>query len=160
VRTLLIGLCSFLGGFLLAAMCLPILVGDQMARPASAAVVAIDAIEESDPADAPEPQSPEDRAIEIAQTVAYDTLIEMKANMRDPGSSDFRNLYIVNVGTIENPMPVVCGEVNARNAYGGYTGFVQFYAAGSFVKTAQMEGFTSLHAENCLQRPQMTTITF
>lgn len=44
----------------------------------------------------------------------------------DPGSVQFRRIR-----TIEDVIrPNVCGEVNAKNAYGAYVGFVQFIYSG------------------------------
>lgn len=50
----------------------------------------------------------------------------IKSRLRDPGSADFRNSRFYSGG----PAPVVCGEVNAKNAFGGYTGFQRFIASG------------------------------
>ncbi len=48
----------------------------------------------------------------------------VRANLRDPGSAEFRDVVVVRKpGSI-----AVCGEVNARNGFGGYTGFTQFMA--------------------------------
>jgi hypothetical protein len=41
------------------------------------------------------------------------------SQFRDPEAAQFRNLKITKAGTI-------CGEVNARNGFGGYNGFVPF----------------------------------
>ena len=38
-------------------------------------------------------------------------------HLKDPDSAQFRNQY------------GLCGEVNAKNAYGGYTGYMRFMAA-------------------------------
>ena len=40
------------------------------------------------------------------------------ANLKDPDSAKFRN------------QKGVCGEVNAKNSFGGYAGFVRFIAGG------------------------------
>lgn len=46
---------------------------------------------------------------------------EVAQRLRDPASRQFRN--------IRNPFGgLVCGEVNARNGFGGYTGFQPFFA--------------------------------
>jgi len=42
------------------------------------------------------------------------------AVLKDPDSAQFRNIVILESGT-------VCGEVNAKNSFGGYTGFDKFY---------------------------------
>ena len=40
-------------------------------------------------------------------------------HFRDPSSALFRSIEVLGDGSI-------CGEVNAKNAYGGYNGFVSF----------------------------------
>lgn len=50
------------------------------------------------------------------------------AKLRDPDSAKFRNvrkLGILGEGVPDSPA-VYCGEVNTKNAMGGYTGFVHF----------------------------------
>lgn len=42
--------------------------------------------------------------------------------LKDPDSAQFRNLRVVSGGA------ALCGEVNAKNSYGGYTGFKSFVA--------------------------------
>lgn len=44
--------------------------------------------------------------------------------MKDPSSSQFRNLRVRPAAAPENR--VVCGEINAKNSYGGYVGFKPF----------------------------------
>lgn len=40
-------------------------------------------------------------------------------NLKDPGSAQFRNIR-------ESSPGILCGEVNAKNAMGGYVGFKRF----------------------------------
>lgn len=51
---------------------------------------------------------------------------ELKAivlgTLKDPDSAQFRNLRVVSGGA------ALCGEVNAKNSYGGYNGFKSFVA--------------------------------
>ena len=42
----------------------------------------------------------------------------VKAKLKDPDSAQFRNLQYT--------PPFVCGEVNAKNSFGGYNGFERF----------------------------------
>ncbi|MFN4092192.1 MAG: hypothetical protein ACK4FG_04785 [Brevundimonas sp.] len=51
----------------------------------------------------------------------------VRNKMRDPGSVRFRNsrFHIFGDGT-----PMVCGEVNAKNGFGGATGYQRFIASG------------------------------
>lgn len=45
-----------------------------------------------------------------------------KQNLKDPSSAQFRNVRIVSWGS----QKLVCGEINAKNSYGGYVGFKRF----------------------------------
>ena len=47
----------------------------------------------------------------------------LKEVLKDPGSAQFRNLYF---GYDKRFGNALCGEVNAKNSYGGYTGFSPF----------------------------------
>lgn len=59
----------------------------------------------------------EEDAIEKAKQAVTDRL-------RDPGSAQFKKVRIVPY----HQGKVVCGEVNSKNAYGGYVGFTAFVA--------------------------------
>jgi hypothetical protein len=48
------------------------------------------------------------------------------AQLSDPASAQFRNERLFSDWRLANSG--LCGEVNARNKMGGYTGFQQFYA--------------------------------
>jgi hypothetical protein len=50
-------------------------------------------------------------------------LAGVKSGLRDPSSAQFRGLVLRSSGRI------VCGEVNSKNAYGAYAGFVRFMSA-------------------------------
>jgi hypothetical protein len=56
------------------------------------------------------------------QAVEDARLGHVRAKMKDPASAIFQNVH---AGTLPG---ILCGEVNARNGFGGYTGFVYFYA--------------------------------
>lgn len=49
--------------------------------------------------------------------------------MRDPESAQFRDIKVLP----GKEGPIICGQVNAKNAYGGYVGFNPFLVAGSSV---------------------------
>ncbi|MGO3920808.1 hypothetical protein [Acinetobacter venetianus] len=49
---------------------------------------------------------------------------DIKYQMKDPTSVLFRNVHVV---TNSVGRKSVCGEVNAKNSYGGYVGFKDFY---------------------------------
>lgn len=48
----------------------------------------------------------------------------IRQNMKDPDSTNFRNVFIREFAGGR----VVCGEVNAKNSYGAYVGFRKFVA--------------------------------
>lgn len=50
----------------------------------------------------------------------------IKSRLKDPNAAQFRNVYVArSLG-----MPIVCGEVNARNSFGGYGGYQRFISGG------------------------------
>lgn len=51
----------------------------------------------------------------------------VKSRLKDPGSADFKDVRVQK----RDDMWVTCGEVNSKNAYGGYVGFQKFVSAGS-----------------------------
>lgn len=42
--------------------------------------------------------------------------------LKEPSSVQWRNVFIA-----DRALQTLCGEINARNSYGGYTGFKRFY---------------------------------
>jgi hypothetical protein len=44
-------------------------------------------------------------------------------SMKDPEAAKFKNMVVMDLGKRR----VICGEVNAKNGYGGYVGFKKFY---------------------------------
>jgi hypothetical protein len=52
----------------------------------------------------------------------------VKEKLKDPDSAKFRNVFFSR-GT--DNVPCSCGEVNARNAFGGYIGYQRFISGGS-----------------------------
>lgn len=53
----------------------------------------------------------------------------VEQDLRDPMSAQYRNVRV-----LAGPMMTVCGEVNAKNAYGGYVGFRRFVVSdGSLI---------------------------
>lgn len=61
----------------------------------------------------------------------------VRARLKDPDSAEFRNVGYYSGG----PGMAVCGEVNAKNSFGGYSGFERFVALGE--DTAFLESDTS-----------------
>lgn len=50
----------------------------------------------------------------------------VRAQLRDPESAQFRNVRVIR----KPGSTAVCGEVNARNGFGGYTGYQHFMSSG------------------------------
>jgi hypothetical protein len=65
------------------------------------------------------------------------------SSLREPSSATFRNVFIG-----KRPPPtktlkiIVCGEINARNGFGGYTGFQHFIVSGGSVYTGRIAGLS------------------
>ena len=81
-------------------------------------------------------------AAELAQSRAI-----IAGGMKDPASAQFREgrSYVLNNGD-----RVFCGEVNAKNSYGGYTGFTPYWLrmrGGSVASTL----FDEVAREGCAQ---------
>lgn len=51
----------------------------------------------------------------------------IKSKLKDPSSAQFNGVFISRaIGA-----PIVCGQVNAKNGFGGYTGFQRFISGGT-----------------------------
>lgn len=59
----------------------------------------------------------------------------LRDKLRDPDSAVFRNEAFFSGGIV----PVVCGEVNSKNGFGGMTGFQRFFAAGDKMAVIESE---------------------
>jgi hypothetical protein len=51
----------------------------------------------------------------------------VRGKLKDPDSAKFRGVYFHRGAT---NTPTACGEVNAKNSFGGYSGFERFISAG------------------------------
>jgi hypothetical protein len=85
--------------------------------------------------------TPQERAIgeaEVSIAARY-----FADSLREPSSAVFRNVFI---GKRPIPTPkskiVVCGEVNARNGFGGMTGFQAFIVSGDSVYVGKVIGLS------------------
>lgn len=68
--------------------------------------------------------------------------------LKDQSSAQFYNLTVSRKGG----MPMVCGEVNAKNSFGDHTGWQKFISAGSPDLTfleEQVKGFDSVWLKYC-----------
>lgn len=56
----------------------------------------------------------------------YNAKQAVEARLRDPGSAEFRNVGVYwPVRSVKTPQ-AVCGEVNGKNGFGGFTGYQAF----------------------------------
>lgn len=58
--------------------------------------------------------------------------------LKDPDSAQFRNIRFVQGGS------VMCGEVNAKNGFGGYAGFTSFVVdekRGAYIASGDLKGW-------------------
>lgn len=82
--------------------------------------------------------------LEMAQVMAGE---EMRKILREPNSAEYRNVRAHRL----NDTFLFCGEVNARNGFGGYTGFQRFVAVPTTIAlTEGMPQFAAVEAEFCV----------
>lgn len=70
--------------------------------------------------------------------------------LKDPDSATFRN--VVYAPAAQGTGGTVCGEVNARNAYGGYAGFTPFFVIGQSAllrDEINAPAFDSIYSRSC-----------
>lgn len=68
--------------------------------------------------------------------------VSIKEILKDGDSAKFKGLFVRNGN--------VCGEVNAKNSFGAYTGYQRFVAVGSVrVHFSGQPGFADLWRQHC-----------
>lgn len=65
----------------------------------------------------------------------------VRNSLRDPSSAKFQNVKVYRPLPGQDT-PIVCGEVNSKNAFGGMTGFQGFIASGDALPPVLEEGFS------------------
>ena len=79
---------------------------------------------------------------------------EVRRLAKDPDSVNFRSTWIGRLATSDGKgaIEVACGYFNAKNSFGGYTGYQRFIGSVGFVMTeeAAMDGFDGLWTETCV----------
>lgn len=84
------------------------------------------------------------------EKITYEVIDELPAkiyesvteNLKDPFSVKFRNLKISSAG-------IHCGEINAKNSYGAYSGFEGFFATGDIATIANTQLTKKLYEVWC-----------
>lgn len=76
----------------------------------------------------------------------------MTAKLRDPDSAQYRNMAVRRTSSGQLH---VCGEVNAKNGYGGYAGFERFIylSTGSLVTRDIGQAFEQAWQNGCQPAP-------
>lgn len=69
-----------------------------------------------------------------ANWVAYNQGL-IRSLLKDPSSAAFRNTFVSRA----TGSPMVCGEVNAKNSFGGYVGYKRFIAGGSTIQLLESD---------------------
>lgn len=166
MRTFWIWSIVFLSGFLAALIVAPILTGQDAPKATEDAPAQVIAEVKDQVPQKPQPpeKTPEQERAEDLDTLyrgdALTTLSMLKARMRDPGSTQFRNLWVVNISNENTDLPAVCGEVNSRNGFGAYTGFKPFIAAHDYVITAGEDSFETMYATNCAPQRRVLRLIY
>jgi hypothetical protein len=77
---------------------------------------------------------------------------ELRDHLRDPGSAQFRGEFLSLSDNQAEPVKSLCGELNAKNGMGGYTGFAHFIISETGVvvlEQSQPSGFAAVWATWC-----------
>lgn len=88
-----------------------------------------------------------DELITVAKaSISYD--------MKDPESSKFRDIKI---NKTRGGADILCGQVNAKNSYGAYTGFTDFYYLNTDFKAIRPKddsliNFNAIWNSNCKKK--------
>lgn len=69
-----------------------------------------------------------DKSTDVKRVAWMDRGMQMvRSALKDGDSAKFRGVFFSDEGSV----PTACGEVNAKNSFGGYGGFQRFLSAGS-----------------------------
>jgi len=74
----------------------------------------------------------------------------VRERLKDPDSAQFKEVFFNNKGGIH----AVCGQINSKNSYGGYSGYKYFISAGSkemtFIEN-EVSDFSKVWNKFCLK---------
>lgn len=71
--------------------------------------------------------------ISIMRTIFEDSKPYMAYTFKDPSSVRYRGVRAINIQYFNKEYLYFCGEVNAKNSYGGYAGYEQFFSRSNGV---------------------------
>ena len=89
-----------------------------------------------------------------AQWVKYSRAfaeVRMQKALKDPESARFRNITIEDQSSFKPEVAgIACGQVNAKNSFGGYTGFKSFMVVGGIpMEDSSSASFVRLWNKHC-----------
>lgn len=73
-----------------------------------------------------QPVAPTAQLVTADRAYVDASLAKLRSSLKDPDSAKFYGIYAIQKPG--QPRPSVCGAVNAKNSYGGYTGKTMFLA--------------------------------
>lgn len=83
---------------------------------------------------------------------------KLKESLRDPSSAKYED---VAAHRVSSGGFVFCGKVNAKNGFGGYTGFERFIASPVIVGTeGSIDGFETVWTEFCSSSSRVQSVWF
>lgn len=91
--------------------------------------------QKSDSSSASEGISSASKGMSIEEEYIEQAKVAISKDLKDPSSAQFRNVRVIS--------GKVCGEVNAKNAMGGYVGFQRFWWVNYAPDTATILSPTS-----------------
>ena len=78
--------------------------------------------------------------------------VRMRKALKDPESGQFRDITIEDQTTFDTKHPgIACGYVNAKNSFGGFTGFEEFMVIGGIPMEQGSDSFSELWNRHCTQ---------
>ena len=83
------------------------------------------------------------KVVPISDEIEFEALDIVRASLKDPGAANFQRVFGTSIHPGLPKATVVCGFVNAKNGYGGYTGFRMFAVIGghSYIWSDEASGF-------------------
>lgn len=101
------------------------------------------------------PQSAAAKKAQQEKRLGPETIAAAKRGVRDllkdPDSAKFKAVYAYYTKELG---VVACGYVNAKNSFGGYTGFKRFVSAGKSVILEDIDDIDSAWSDGCLDEKQ------
>lgn len=163
-------IAALIFGGVILAMAASVLSGSESAEGASAPmnvatkpVTALGAAEVSVAEAPPGPlkEFSEADAVQADQELVYEvasvSLRKLKNTLQDPYSVEFRDVWAVRAPVNGTEVIGVCGVMNAKDAFGAYTGETMFVHVGS-LWTPEQNGFAGVFQQFCVDGEKVLQI--